>query len=49
MKRRKGKKRSFLFEHCEYIGEGDSICTKYEEDPERAIVLEDWEPTENYM
>jgi len=36
-------------EHCEYIGDGDHICKKHEEDPDRAIVISDWEPTENYM
>ena len=56
MKKRKSKKRKFLFEmscyrceHCEYIGEGDHICTRHEEDPDRAVVISDWEPTENYM
>lgn len=36
-------------EHSEYIGDGDHICIKYEEDPDRAVVISDWEPTDNYM
>lgn len=30
--------------HCQYIGEGDSIC-----DITYECVLEDWEPTDNFM
>lgn len=30
--------------HCQYIGEGDSIC-----DITFDVVLEDWTPTEEYM
>lgn len=30
--------------NCQYIGEGDSICEVTQE-----IVLEDWEPTEDFM
>lgn len=32
-------------DHCIYIGEGDSICDI--EDPK--IVLDDWEPTDDYF
>lgn len=54
MKRRKCKKIPFEMscyrcEHCNYIGDGDHICSKYEEDPDRAVVISDWEPTENYL
>lgn len=30
--------------HCQYIGDGDSLCEITQE-----IVLADWEPTEEYM
>ena len=30
--------------HCQYIGEGDSLCEVTLE-----LVLEGWEPTEDYM
>ncbi len=36
-------------DHCQYIGDGDFICDKYIHDHDRVIVVEDWQPTENYM
>lgn len=29
---------------CQYIGEGDFLCDKYLE-----VVVEDWEPNENFL
>lgn len=34
---------------CQYIGEGDFICDKYIDDPDRVVVVEDWSPTENFL
>lgn len=34
---------------CQYIGEGDFICDKYIADPDRVLVVDEWEPTENYL
>lgn len=31
-------------EECVYIGDGDFLCTKYNE-----IVLSDWEPTDDFL
>ena len=30
--------------NCEYIGEGDSVCTVIQK-----IVLSDWQPTDSFM
>ena len=35
-------------DECMYIGEGDFVCSLHLEEPEKAMVVEDWEPTENY-
>ena len=35
--------------HCTYIGDGDFICDKHSHEPEKALVLEDWSPTDNYL
>jgi len=32
-------------EHCVYLGEGDFAC----DDNDFAIVIENWEPTDDYM
>lgn len=46
----KPKKKRFcdpgICEHCLYICEGDFICDKNEEP---VLVIEDWEPTEDFM
>lgn len=34
---------------CQYIGEGDFICDRYIADPDRVLVVDEWEPTENYL
>lgn len=31
-------------DYCQYIGEGDFLCDKYLE-----VVVEDWEPNENFL
>ena len=36
-------------EYCLYIGEGDFICEKHIADPDRVLVVDEWEPTENYL
>ena len=33
-----------LCDHCQYIGDGDFIC-----DEHSVIVIESWDPTENYL
>ena len=39
-----------LCDHCEYIGEGDFICDKYEdEDGNPIAVMVEWEPTADFM
>lgn len=38
-----------MCDHCQYIGEGDFICDEVMDDPEGCLVVEDWEPTENYL
>ena len=39
-----------LCDHCTYIGEGDFLCDKFEEeDGEPTVVMTDWEPTESYV
>ena len=40
-----------MCDHCTYIGEGDFICDRFEdEDGNPAIVvMSDWEPTEDYL
>ena len=35
--------------NCRYIGEGNFICDKYIDDPDRVLVVDEWEPTENFM
>ena len=36
--------------HCEYIGEGDFLCDKFEdEDGNPIVVIVDWETTDDYM
>lgn len=36
-----------MCDHCQYIGEGDFIC---DDAPERPVIVVDgWEPTENYL
>lgn len=40
-------KKNLQCEHCdecEYVGEGGYLCTAHNE-----IVIEDWEPTDEYM
>ena len=34
---------------CVYIGEGDFVCDKHIADPDRVLVVDEWEPTENYL
>ena len=36
-------------DNCNYIGDGDFICELHIEDPDKALVIEDWQPTDNYM
>lgn len=39
-----------LCDHCMYIGDGDFVCDLHGLGPEETVfVLEDWEPTENYL
>lgn len=39
-----------LCDHCMYLGEGDFVCDLHGLGPEETVfVLEDWEPTENYL
>ncbi len=38
-----------MCDHCQYIGEGDFICDRDLSDPEGVLVVEDWEPTANYL
>lgn len=39
-----------LCDHCVYIGEGDFICDLHCMGPDTTVfVMEDWEPTENYL
>lgn len=35
--------------NCQYIGEGDFICDKHISGPDKALVIEDWTPTENFL
>ena len=35
--------------YCQYIGEGDFICDKYITDPDKVLVIDEWEPTDNYL
>lgn len=32
-----------------YIGEGDFVCSLHLDEPDNAMVVEDWAPTENYL
>lgn len=32
-----------------YIGEGDFVCDRHIADPERALVIDGWQPTDNYL
>lgn len=36
-------------DECMYIGEGDFVCSMHLDDPDKAMVVEDWEPTKNYL
>lgn len=36
-----------MCDHCTYIGEGDFICDSGPGEP--VLVVDDWEPTENYL
>ena len=36
-------------ENCQYIGEGDFICDRRIAEPDKALVIEDWSPTENFL
>ena len=36
-----------MCDHCQYIGDGDFICDDAPEGP--VIVVDGWEPTENYL
>lgn len=38
-----------LCDDCLYIGEGDFVCDRHIHEPDRALVIDEWEPTENYM
>ncbi len=38
-----------LCRDCVYIGEGDFICERHVDDPDRVLVVEEFEPTENYL
>ena len=44
MKKREMYSNPDVCPNCIYIGEGDSIC-----DVTQEVVLEDWEPTDNFM
>ena len=35
--------------HCIYIGDGDFVCDKHIHEPEKAVVIEDWSPTDNHL
>ena len=32
-----------------YIGEGDFVCDRHIAEPDKALVVEEWQPTENYL
>ena len=49
MKHRKVPPDCSACDDCTYIGEGDFVCQRYIHIPNRAIVLEDWTPTNNHM
>lgn len=34
---------------CLYIGEGDFVCSQHIQEPDRALVIDEWVPTENYL
>lgn len=36
-------------DYCIYIGEGDFICDKHIAAPDRVLVIDEWQPTENYL
>lgn len=38
-----------MCDHCIYIGEGDFICDQAVEEPDGVLVVDGWEPTENYL
>ena len=38
-----------MCDHCQYIGEGDFICDEAFGTPDEVLVVENWEPTENYL
>ena len=38
-----------MCDHCMYLGEGDFMCDLHEDDPDKVLVISDWEPTENFM
>lgn len=38
-----------LCDECLYIGEGDFVCERYIDDPARALVIDEFEPTENFL
>lgn len=49
------KKKKFTPKECSgcpnvtYLGEGDFICDKYVHRPDRALVINEWEPTDNFL
>lgn len=34
---------------CQYIGEGDFVCDRYLNQPDKVMVVENWLSTENYL
>ena len=36
-------------QHCTYIGEGDFVCAKHICEPDKALVIDGWVPTDNYL
>lgn len=35
--------------HCTYIGEGDFVCDKHIHQPDKALVIDEWTPTDNFL
>ena len=35
--------------HSRYIGYGSFMCNKHIHHPERALVIEEWKPTSNFL
>ncbi len=38
-----------MCDHCQYIGEGDFVCTQDPTDPMGVLVVSDWTPTKDHL